>query len=214
MKKFLLFMLALLVVPTVALAQFKFHDLNSKSLELTDKGSPVFSFNYGYMLKEGTAPDRTRCCYLYPVYAPNGAEVADDFPKDHPHHRGISWMWPVVIVDDKTYDLWTIKGILDHFEKWEKRKTGKHQAEMAYQGGWFVGDRRVVQENVDIVAHALVDGRRDIDITVTLRSAGGAVVSIGGTHEHDKGYGGALEIRFAPRTETKLRTAAHPDDAR
>ena len=213
MKTAIFIILTLVLAPVTALGQFKFHDVNSKSLELTDKGAPVFSFNYGYMLKEGTNPDRTRCCYLYPVYAPNGAEVADDFPKDHPHHRGISWMWPVVIVDDKTYDLWTIKGILDRFEKWEKRTTGKGQAEIAYQGGWFVGDRRVVQENVDIVAHAVVDGRRDIDITVTLRSAGGALVSIGGTHEHDKGYGGALEIRFAPRTETKLRTAANPDDA-
>jgi len=120
-------------------------------------------------------------------------------------------MWPVVVVDDKTYDLWTIKGVLDDFEKWERQKAGRDRADLTHQGGWYVGDRKVVRENVDVVAHALVDGRRDIDITVILHSTGGAEVSIGGTHEHDKGYGGALEIRFAPRTGTRIRTAAQGD---
>ena len=211
MKTLVQYLVVLIVAPSTVWGQFQFHDVNSKSIELTEKGSPVFTFNYGIMLKEGMAPDRARCCYLSPVYAPNGVVVTDDFPQDHPHHRGISWMWPVVVVDNQTYDLWTIKGILDHFEKWERKKAGKDSAELAYQGGWYLGDRKVVQENVDIVAYALRDGRRDIDITVTLHSAGGAEVSIGGTHEHDKGYGGALEIRFAPRTETTLRSAAQND---
>jgi type 1 glutamine amidotransferase len=199
------------MTPMLALGQFKFRDVNSQSLELTDHGAPVFSFNYGTMLKEGAPADRARCCYLYPVYAPNGAIVTDDFPKDHYHHRGISWMWPVIIVDNQTYDLWTIKGILDRFEKWERKKAAKDYADLAYQGGWYVGDRKVVQENVEIVAHALREGRRDLDVTVTLRSFGGANVEIGGTHEHDKGYGGALEIRFAPRTDTHINSAAQPD---
>ena len=210
MKTLIFSLLALAVAPVVAVGQFQFHDLNSKSIELTEKGSPVFVYNYGTMLKEGTAPDRARCCYLYPVYAPDGVVVTDDFPKDHPHHRGISWMWPVVVVDGKTYDLWTIKGILDRFEKWERKKAGKDKAVLAFQDGWYVGDRKVVQENVEIVAHSIVDGSRDLDVTVTLHSVG-AEVSIGGTHELDKGYGGGLEIRFAPRTDTKIRTAAQED---
>jgi len=209
-KTLIFSLLALAVAPVVAVGQFQFHDLNSKSVELTEDGSPVFVYNYGTMLKEGTAPDRARCCYLHPVYAPNGVVVTDDFPKDHPHHRGISWMWPVVVVDGKTYDLWTIKGILDRFEKWERKEAGKAKAVLAFQDGWYVGDRKVVQENVEIIAHSIVEGRRDLDITITLHSAG-AEVAIGGTHEHDKGYGGGLEIRFAPRAETKIRTAAQED---
>jgi type 1 glutamine amidotransferase len=209
-KRLLICLAVLCALPIAAWGQFKFRDLNSKSLELTDHGSPVYVYNYGVMLKEGVAPDRARCCYLHPVYAPNGVAITDDFPEGHPHHRGISWIWPVVIVDDKTYDLWTIKGILDRFEKWEIRKAGKDQAVLAFQDGWYVGDRKVVQENVEIVAHSLVEGRRDLDIAVTLRSVG-AEVTIGGTHELDKGYGGALQVRFAPRTGTKIRTAAHDD---
>jgi type 1 glutamine amidotransferase len=202
--------LALAVLPGLAVGQFQFHDLNSKSIELTEKGSPVFVYNYGTMLKEGVAPDRARCCYLHPVYAPNGVAITDDFPPDHPHHRGISWTWPIVVVDGKTYNLWVITGILDRFEKWERKKAAKDKAVLAFQDGWYVGDRKVVQENVEIVAHSLVDGRRDLDFTVTLRSVG-AEVEIGGTHDHDKGYGGGLEVRFAPRTGTAIRTAVQED---
>ena len=125
MRALIFSLLAVAAVPAVAAGQFQFRDLNSNSIELTEKGAPVFVFSYGTMLKEDTAPDRARCCYLYPVYAPNGVVVTDDFPKDHPHHRGMSWMWPIVIVDGKTYDLWTIKGILDRFEKWERKKAGR-----------------------------------------------------------------------------------------
>lgn len=210
MKTLIISLIALMVAPAAAMGQFKFRDLNSKSVELIENGSPVFVYNYGTMLKEGAAPDRARCCYLYPVYAPNGVVVTDDFPKDHPHHRGISWMWPVVVVDGKTYDLWTIKGILARFEKWERKTAGQDKAVLAFQDGWYIGDRRVVQENVEIVAQPVVGERRDLDISVSLRSVG-AEVDIGGTHEHDKGYGGALEIRFAPRTGTKIRTATQED---
>jgi type 1 glutamine amidotransferase len=212
LKNLILSLLMFVVAPVVGMGQFQFHDLDSKSIELTEKGSPVFVYNYGVMLKEGTAPDRARCCYLHPVYAPNGVAVTDDFPQDHPHHRGICWVWPIVVVDGKTYDLWTIKGILARFEKWERKKAGKHQAVLAFQDGWYIGDRKVVQENVEIVAHSLEEGRRDLDFTVALRSVG-AEVAIGGTHDLNKGYGGALEIRFAPRTMTRIRTAAQDDAA-
>ena len=211
LKALILSLTVLAVAPRTAMGQFKFQDVNSKSIELADRGAPVFTFNYGTMLKEGVPADRARCCYIYPVYAPNGAEVADDFPKDHFHHRGISWMWPVVVMDGKTYDLWTIRGILDRFEKWERKKAGKDKADLAYQGGWYIGDRKVVQENVEIVAHPVVEGRRDLDITVTLHSFGGADVQIGGTHDQNKGYGGALQIRFAPRTDTRINSAAKQD---
>ena len=41
---------------------------------------------------------------------PNGVLLSDDFNPDHPHHRGISWMWPDVTVDGHTGDIWMVKG--------------------------------------------------------------------------------------------------------
>jgi hypothetical protein len=210
MRTLIISLLALVIAPAAALAQFEFRDLDSKSVELTENGAPVFVFNYGTMLKEGVAPDRARCCYLHPVYAPNGVVITDDFPNDHPHHRGISWMWPVVVVDGKTYDLWNIKGIVAKFEKWVSRTAGRDGAELIFKDGWYIGDRKVADEFVGIVTVPVSHGRRGIDITVALRSVG-AQVDIGGSHGLNEGYGGPLEIRFAPRTDTKMRTATQED---
>ena len=210
LKTLVIFFVALAVTPIVAAGQFQFRNLDSKSIELTENGARVYVYNYGTMLKEGVAADRARCCYLHPVYAPTGVVVTDDFPEGELHHRGISWMWPVVVVDGKTYDLWAINGIFARFEKWERKKAGKHEAVLGFQDGWYVGERKVVQENVRIVVFPLANGRRDLNVTVALRSVR-AQVTISGRPDHNKGYGGALEIRFAPRTDTKIRTSVQED---
>jgi type 1 glutamine amidotransferase len=189
--------------------QFRFRDLNGKSVEVTENGAPVFVYNYGRMLAPGAPEDRARCCYLHPVYAPNGVVITDDFPKDHYHHRGISWMWPVVTVDGQTYDLWTIKGIHARFEKWLRRDADHKQAVLAVRNGWYAGDRRVVEETVEITAHPAVSGRRDLDFSLSFR-ASDAAVSIAGTPDQGKGYGG-FNIRFAPRTGTRIRTPDQSD---
>jgi type 1 glutamine amidotransferase len=198
-------LLAWTALSSVAMGQFQFRDINSKSLELSQSGSPVFVFNYGTMLKEGVPADRARCCYLHPVYAPNGVVITDDFPRDHYHHRGISWMWPIVTVDGRNYDLWTIKGILARFEKWDRKDAGADQAVLAFTDGWYIGERKVVEENIEIVAHSVTAGRRDLDFTLRFHATADHV-SISGTPDVGKGYGG-FNIRFAPRTGTVIDTA-------
>jgi uncharacterized protein len=205
--KTLLLLLAAAQIP--AHAGFKFRDVDANSLELSENGQPVFVYNHGVLLKPGVPPDRARCCYLHPVYAPNGVVVTDDFPKDHYHHRGISWMWPVVRVDGKTYDLWTIKGILAKFEKWIVKEAGPDRAVLGVQNGWYIDDRKVVEETVEMVAHALAAGQRALDFTVTLRAIHDGV-EIAGEPDGNKGYGG-FNVRFAPRTNTVIRTADQQD---
>jgi uncharacterized protein len=202
-----LFALALAAVP--ARAQFTFQELDGKSLQLTDKGAPVFVFNHGVMLAPGVPADRARCCYIHPVYAPNGVVVSDDFPKDHYHHRGISWMWPVVTVDGKTYDGWMLKGMEPRFEQWLARDASASSATLAFRDGWYVGDRKVVEEIVRVVAHPVVNGRRDMDFELSFRPTG-ADVTIAGTTEGNKGYGG-FNLRFAPRTGTTISTEKGAD---
>ncbi len=203
--KYLLTALALLTASTAAWGQFRFRELNLNSVELSENGSPVFVYNYGMILKQGAAADRTRFCYLHPVYAPDGVVITDDFPEDHPHHRGINWAWPVVTVDGKTYDLWTIKGMLAHFEKWNRKEASQDSAVLGFTDGWYIGERKVVEEEIEITAHPVADGRRDLDFIVRLRPIANDV-SIRGTNEGGKGYGG-FNIRFAPRTGTRIDTA-------
>jgi type 1 glutamine amidotransferase len=118
-------------------------------------------------------------------------------------------MWPVVTVDGKTYDGWMLKGIAPRFEKWLAQETAGNRATLAFQDGWYVGERKVVEEEIRIVASPAANGRRDLDFTLTFRPIG-ADVSITGTSEGNKGYGG-FNLRFAPRTGTTIATAEHND---
>ena len=88
---------------------FAFEDVGGTGIRLTHAGKPVFVYNYGMMLPPGVPERYRRSSYLHPLWAPNGAILTDDFPKDHYHHRGLSWMWPHVIVDGKDYDQWIVR---------------------------------------------------------------------------------------------------------
>lgn len=214
MRVLLRFSTVLLFASLCVQAQFRWNDAGGKSLELTEGGKPVFVYNYRTMLRDGVPADRARCCYVHPLYAPNGIALTDDFPKDHYHHRGVNWMWPIVNVDGKSYDLWTIRGIHARFGRWLGRSSEKDRATIGVENNWYVGDTiedgtAAVREQVTIQAHAVKDGSRDIDFTVRLRALRPGV-SIAGTQEGGKGYGG-FNIRFAPRKGTKIETEDGPD---
>lgn len=177
--------------------QFAWKDIGSGRLELTEDGKTVAVYNYGPQLPAGVPEDRRRCCYLYPVYTPAGVAVADDFPKDHYHHRGVFWGWPQVIVGGQRLDGWMMRGMEVRHEKMAENKGGL----LKIENGWYAGETKIVRESVEIRAekgHAL---RITLTLTATDRP-----VSLSGSTEPSKGYG-ALSARFAPRTDTVIRTS-------
>src|SRR5437879_2611840 len=98
--------LALAAWSAIAQEPFAWKDLGGGRIELNEHGKPALVYNYGPQWKEGAPEDRRRCCYIFPVYTPAGVSMLDDFPKDHPHHRGLFWAWPVVEAGGKRYDSW------------------------------------------------------------------------------------------------------------
>ena len=86
-------------------AAFKFIEDSEGKLNLFEGETPVLSYNFGMQLPKGVEPDRERSTYVYPIYDLNGTNVLDDFPVDHLHHRGLSWMWPKEIIGGNTFDL-------------------------------------------------------------------------------------------------------------
>ena len=198
-------LLLALALPLGMLAQLEFKDLDGKSLALTDGGKPVWSYNYGMILAPGVPKDRTRCCYIHPLYTPGGVVVSDDFPQDHLHQRGVSWTWAVVALEGQSYDLWNMKGIYARHEKFLKREVAGGRAVLAMREGWFVGEMQVVQADVEVTVHVAADGKRDMDFAITLLPIVNGV-SIGGAPDHNKGYGG-FEVRLAPRTGTVINTS-------
>jgi hypothetical protein len=71
------------------------------------------------------------------------------------------------------------------------------------ENGWFIGERQVVKETVEIVAHPAAANRRSLDATLIFEALE-APVAISGSPD-GKGYGG-LSLRFAPREATVITT--------
>jgi len=183
---------------------FAFRQIDDRSLELSERGKPVFVYNHGLMRKDGVPERYNRCCYLHPVYAPDGTVLTDDFPSDHYHHRGLSWMWPIVRLEGQQYDLWTLRGIRPQFVRWTARQAGASSARLGVENGWYVGDRQVVRETVEVLAWPAEAGRRNLDLTLAFEVLE-RPIEIAGEPAEKKGYGG-LSLRFAPRVETAIRT--------
>ena len=196
-------------VALTAQSPFAFRDLNGVGLELSEGGQPVFVYNYGIIQKPGFPEKFGRSTYLHPVYLPDGRVITDDFNPDHAHHRGVSWMWPVVVVEGRTYDLWTLGGIRHRFVRWTARETKGDSALLGVENGWYVGERQVLKENVDIRVEPAQAGVRRLHFTLRFEAVG-QPVEIAGTPDQKKGFGGFC-FRFAPRDGGKEKTVIRSD---
>ncbi len=211
------FLAILLTATTLAAAEpkseFAFQEISPTALQLSDGGKPVFVYNFGMTLAKGFPEEMKRSSYLHPVYAPNGVLLSDDFNADHPHHRGISWMWPDVTVDGKKGDVWMIKSFRQRFVAWKAKEASGPTARLAVENGWFDGERKFVAEEAEIVVHGIepsADGRTQRVLDFTLRfTAVDKPVTVVGTSEGGpkakKGFGGFC-FRFAPRDGGAAKT--------
>ncbi|HEY3443862.1 MAG TPA: DUF6807 family protein [Paludibaculum sp.] len=195
---------ALAAVPLMAASPFQFRELTPASLELSENGKPVLVYNHGMILPEGVKEEFRRSSYIHPVYSPDGTVLTDDFPKDHLHHRGICWSWPIVKFAGATYDVWAVQGMHQRFVRWKTRRVSADSAVLAVENGWFVGERKAVKETVELTVQRAAGGRRSFTVKLTIEAVDAPVELAG---REIKGYGG-FGVRFAPRTGTVLRTDA------
>ena len=50
--------------------------------------------------------------FWHPVFMPDGTELTENAPADHPHHRGIFWAWHQILINDTLVsDSWDLKNI-------------------------------------------------------------------------------------------------------
>ncbi len=184
---------------------FRFEERADRDLRLFEGERPVMVYNFGRMLKEGVPENRARSSYVHPIYGVEGEELSDDFPRDHYHHRGLFWAWPVVQIADRTYSLWDIRGIYHRFERWTYREAGPVCAMFGVQNGWYVGDRKMIDEQVEFLVYCAGETGRAIDVVLHFRALD-EPVTLSGTADQNKGYGG-FNFRPAPREETKIVTS-------
>lgn len=193
-------------VQSAAASPFRFTKIDDQSLGLWQGDQPVFIYNHGVIRKAGVPADRARSTYLHPLYGLDGEVLTDDFPRDHYHHRGLFWAWPHVKIDGREYDLWMLKGIQHQFERWLNQRAEPDAAVLGVQNGWYVGDRKVMDEQVWIKAHPAKDNQRAIDFEFVWTPKDRPVTLTGA---EGKSYGG-LTLRYAPGTNTVITIPTGP----
>lgn len=186
---------------------FSFDDNGKGRLTIIENDNPVLSYNFGMQLPDSVPARYRRATYIHPIYDLKGNVLTDDFPSDHYHHRGLSWMWPKIFIDSIRYDLWHIygqqgnlDGIHQVFEKWIVQEVGPVCATIGAKNIWQLDDgQKVMDESVYVKVYRAADNARAVDIKLVWK----ANVKIGIEGQTKKGYGG-LNFRFAPRTETQI----------
>lgn len=182
---------------------FRFTEISDKSLGLFEGEWPVFVYNHGIIQPPpGVPADRARSSYVHPIYGLDGEVLTDDFPKDHYHHRGLFWAWPHVRIGAQHYDLWMLKGIEHRFGRWLARDAGAGGATLGVENSWFVGERKVMEEQVWLRAAPTTKDVRTLDVDLTWKPIGEPLTLEGA---EGKSYGG-LTLRFAPRMNTIITT--------
>ena len=164
----------------------------------------------GVLLKEGT--DRvlfyqqttksqdsaySRANYIHPLYGLDGAVLTEDFPDDHPHHRGIFWAWHQILIGGQSVgDSWAGEDIAWDVQTTDHQINRDSSLTLTTQTFWKSPQwlntngepKPFVSENTKIIAHPKSENYRVVDVEISLLALV-PDLSIGGSDD-EKGYGG------------------------
>jgi len=135
----------------------------------------------------------SRCNYIHPLYGPDGSRLTEDFPADHPHHRGIFWAWHQILIDNKPVsDGWELKNFQQkviNFEFMLQKGVGALNTTVEWRSPlWKNGEKAYMKEDTKIIIHPKTGNFRRIDFEIRLKALTDRL-SIGGSDD-EKGYSG------------------------
>ena len=182
----------ILAIPVIGLAltacvtpdEFTFEERDG-GLHLSEGDRPVLVFNCDDVEPPEGREGVARNGYIHPLYDPVGVPLTDDFPPDHPHHRGVFLAWPRITVLDEQVDVWHLRGIRPEFEEWGPREVTRDSASFEASQLWTLDDGTdAARARLRYRVHASDDSGRLIDLhatvtnlteeTLTLRGSGAA----------------------------------------
>jgi hypothetical protein len=182
-----------------------------KRVDVIEGGSPVARYSHGTVpVPAGVSREYVRGDYINLLYGPDGELLTDDYPKDHPHHRGVSWSWPVTRWKDEVRDIWAVRGVWARPVAIRRVESGPVTAVIEAESVWKWGDRDpIVREKVVIRAFRQENRCRFVDVEVRLTASAGGV-AIGGRPQ--AGYGG-FGLRAAPVKQQRITAHVDPPSA-
>jgi beta-glucanase (GH16 family) len=155
----------------------------------------------------------SRANYCHPVYGLDGRVLTEDFPQDHPHHRGVFWGWHQMYVGDTALgDMWACEDFTWDVHTVQILPPPQNAA--ALRGGvywkssrWKEGREPFAQETVTIRVHPVANDIRliDFDIEILALTEG---LRLGGSNDA-KGYGG-FSTRIVLSADLRMSDASGP----
>jgi len=182
---------------------------DKRSVDIHEGDTLVLRYWFGTApLPEGV-PERYACGgYIHPLCGPDGEALTEAHPKDHAHHRGVMWTWPVLRWEDKVTDPWAVSGTWTRPDELRTATGGPDAARIVALSTWKWGDKEpVLRETLDLTARRSEARCRVVDITLTFEALV-EKLSLGG--RPGGGYGG-FGLRMAPRKDQKITLVTDPE---
>jgi hypothetical protein len=179
---------------------------NDNGFLILDGGYPVIQFQRSLNKQ---VPELARNNYFHPLFDLSGNMVTEDFPEDHPHHRGIFWSWHQVIANGiPECDPWMLQNFRQTIDDVEYITFASGAGQISYRSVWHtVSDPAIelVAEQTMVTVSPVHNGIRRIDFKIGLQSLVPGL-KIGGSND-DKGYGG-----FSVRMKTDSSTCFYSNN--
>jgi hypothetical protein len=168
--------------------QFLFEP-DDNGVTLSENGNPVF-----YYRKEAKTLTGEYVCnhYIHPLFALNGDTLTEEFPPDHPYHRGIFWSWHQLYVDSLSLgDDWIMERITHEVTALQtgiENATATLDLEVMWRSDLLENGKAFMKEKTRITVYPSQTGVRMIDFEISLKALVQGV-TMGGSDD-EKGYGG------------------------
>lgn len=196
-----LLLLALLLIPRGLLAQpghpaMKTEE-TSEGYWILEGNQKVLFYQQATRSLDGKYP---RANYVHPLLDLDGNEITEDFPADHPHHRGIFWAWHQCLVGSSSAgDGWACQDFnwqVHQVRPRQKRKWAALEVQVTWSSPAIRHDNGqpvpLVDERTTIRVQRAGTDIRVIDFDIQLHALV-PELKLGGSNDA-KGYGG-----FSPR---------------
>ena len=178
-------------------------------VDVSEGGIPILRYSHDMTnIPEGTGDEYARGDYVSALYGLDGQLLTEDYPKDHPHHRGVNWSWATINWNGEERDLFAVRGIWARPAGTPVAKMDSESVLVTAESLWKWDDKTpVVKENVSIRVNPRTDEGRTIDFHITLNAL---VDNLEFCGRLEAGYSG-FNIRMAPAKEQKI--VFHTDSA-
>jgi hypothetical protein len=160
-----------------------------EKIVLLEDGNPVFV----YQKKPKSLTGQYICNnYIHPLFDLAGNVITEEFPADHPYHRGVFWAWHQLYAGGRRLgDGWTNDSISQKVAGTviEKEKLyARLNTDVLWSSSVNEDGKPFIEEKTTITVHKLSDGIRRIDFEIVLKALADQL-QIGGSPDQ-KGYGG------------------------